>query len=327
MAQLKCLPGNQFVEIYPDQTMLEALLSAQIDHTHACGGNAQCSTCRVMIMEGIENCSAPTSAERSLAKRLKFPIHVRLACQTRVAGDVSVWRMVLDSDDVDVVDSQVNTNLTETQKFVSALFISVRGVSDFDEQNFPYDVVYIMSRYFFSMHKILSDYGAEISYAGNTTMAIFGTKETEEAVERSIWAGWEILQLVEGLNVRLEQLNYTPLQVSLGIHCGQALILPTEQNKQVAFGEVIDRANRIEAGNRRVNGKFLVSEPVAQKMAGVVVLGNNHTFISTGKNQEYQVFEVVDMAGQPPVKVNKEMMESSFSGKILNFMKRLTGGK
>jgi len=327
MAQLKCLPGNQLVEIFPDQTMLEALLSAHIDHTHACGGNAQCSTCRVMIVEGVENCSAPTGAERSLAKRLNFPVHVRLACQTKVTGDVSIWRMVIDSDDIDVVDSQVNTNLTETQQFVSALFISVRGVSDFDEQNFPYDVVYIMSRYFFSLHKILSEYGAEISYAGNTTMAIFGMRTTDQVVARSMWAGWQILQLVEGLNVRLEQLNYAPFQVSLGIHCGNALILPAEQNKRVAFGEVIDRANRIEAGNRKVNSKFLISEPIAQGMAGVAVLGNSHTFISTAKNQEYQVYEVIDMVGQPPMKIDREMMEVSFSAKILNFMKRLTGGK
>jgi adenylate cyclase len=328
MSQLKCLPGSQVVDSAPDQTILEALLMANIDHTHACGGNAQCSTCRVMIMQGVNNCTEPTFAERSLAKRLKFPVHVRLACQTKVTGDVSIWRMVLDSDDVDIVDGQVNTDLNDSQQFVSALFASVRGVSDFDEQNFPYDVVYIMSRYFYSLSKFLTDYGAQVSHAGNTTMAIFGAKDTPDiAIERSVWAGWEVLKLVEGLNVRLEQLGYRPLQVTLGINCGQALILPTDNQNKTAFGEVVDRANRIEAGNRRVGSKFLISAPVAEAMRGKLVLGSSYEFLYSEKEEKYQVFEVVDLLGTPPTKVDRGMMEASFSSKILGFMKRLTGGK
>ena len=327
MAQLKCLPGNQIVESAADQTILEALLSADIPHTHACGGHAQCSTCRVMIMSGVEHCSSATSAERSLAKRLNFPVHVRLACQTKVSGDATIWRMVIDSDDIDVVDSQVNTDLTDHQKFVSALFISVRGLSDFDEKNFPYDIVYIMSRYFFSLHKFLKDYGAEVSHAGNTTMAIFGIEDSELVVERSVWAGWELLQLVESLNVRLEQLGYRPLQATVGLHCGQALILPTTEKQRTAFGEVVDRASRIEAGNRKVGAKFLISEPILEQMQGKVAIGRTHNFLFSEKNQEYKVFEVIDVLGQPPAKVDKGMMEASFSSKILSFMKRLAGKK
>jgi len=327
MPQLKCLPENQIVETAPDQTILEALLSADIPHTNACGGNAQCSTCRVMIMGGVQHCSPATAVERSLAKRLNFPVHVRLACQTRVSGNATIWRMVIDSDDINVVDSQINTDLTDNQKFISALFISIRGLSDFDEKNFPYDIFYIMSRYFFSLNKVLTEYGGEVSHAGNTTMAIFGMKDSELAVERSLWAGWEVLQLVESLNVRLAQLGYRPLYATMGLNCGQALILPTTEKQQTAFGEVVDRASRIEAGNRRVGTRFLISEAVWEQLQGKVAIGKTHNFLYTEKNQEYQVFEVIDVLSQPPAKVDKRMLEASFSAKILGFMKRLAGKK
>ena len=45
---------NQTVDALPDDTILDATLRANIDHTSVCGGNASCSTCRVYIIEGME---------------------------------------------------------------------------------------------------------------------------------------------------------------------------------------------------------------------------------------------------------------------------------
>ena len=89
----------------------------------------------------------------------------------------------------------------------------------------------------------------------------------------------------------------------------------------------MDRASRIEAGNRKVGTKFLISEAVLEQMQDKVAIGKSHNFLFSAKNQEYQVFEVIDVLGQPPAKVDKGMMEASFSSKILSFMKRLAGKK
>jgi len=53
-----------------------------------CGGNGQCGTCVVEIVEGSENLSPRTEAENRKLKRK--PDSYRLACQTKVLGDVSV---------------------------------------------------------------------------------------------------------------------------------------------------------------------------------------------------------------------------------------------
>ncbi|MBE9053297.1 (2Fe-2S)-binding protein [Nostocales cyanobacterium LEGE 11386] len=53
-----------------------------------CGGNGQCGTCIVEIVEGIENLSPRTDVEQR--KFRKKPDNYRLACQTLVNGPVSV---------------------------------------------------------------------------------------------------------------------------------------------------------------------------------------------------------------------------------------------
>ena len=53
-----------------------------------CGGYGQCGTCVVDIVEGGQNLSPRTAAEEKLLR--KRPSSCRLACQTKVQGDVSV---------------------------------------------------------------------------------------------------------------------------------------------------------------------------------------------------------------------------------------------
>ncbi|MBD1846040.1 (2Fe-2S)-binding protein [Cyanobacteria bacterium FACHB-63] len=53
-----------------------------------CGGNGQCGTCIVEVIEGMENLSPRTAFEERKLK--KKPASYRLACQALVNGAVSV---------------------------------------------------------------------------------------------------------------------------------------------------------------------------------------------------------------------------------------------
>ncbi len=60
MLQIYYLPDQRLVEVGQDAvTILDASLAASIPHTHVCGGNGRCSTCRVFISEGLEHCTPP----------------------------------------------------------------------------------------------------------------------------------------------------------------------------------------------------------------------------------------------------------------------------
>src|SRR5439155_161135 len=71
--------------------------------THACGGHARCSTCRVAIVSGLENCQPRNENETLMAEKLHFPPELRLACQTCVTGAVTVRRLAIDQEDVELI--------------------------------------------------------------------------------------------------------------------------------------------------------------------------------------------------------------------------------
>ena len=52
------------IRVSQDSTILEATLKAKINHMHVCGGNARCSTCRVYVMEGLNNCLPRNEREK-----------------------------------------------------------------------------------------------------------------------------------------------------------------------------------------------------------------------------------------------------------------------
>src|SRR5262249_18599044 len=92
--------GDVAIEVPRSQTLLAASLNAGIPHMHECGGNARCSTCRVIVLENSANLAPRDAPELKLAQRLGFADQIRLACQTKVRGPVQVRRLILDSDDV-----------------------------------------------------------------------------------------------------------------------------------------------------------------------------------------------------------------------------------
>ncbi|MBI3812642.1 MAG: (2Fe-2S)-binding protein [Nitrospirae bacterium] len=84
-------PENKSGEISEGETVLEAAGRLGVELNHECGGVASCSTCRVRIGSG----GAPALSEmdvdeKEVLDREQLDGDYRLACQTRVKGDVTV---------------------------------------------------------------------------------------------------------------------------------------------------------------------------------------------------------------------------------------------
>jgi adenylate cyclase len=324
MSKINCLPDQRSVEINKSDTVLDALLANGVEHINICGGNAQCSTCRIMILEGGKHCSTPTNAEKALAKQLDFPVHVRLACQTRVTGDISIRRMVIDNEDIDILESQIATGAVSSDRNVALLFVTIRGITNFDEVNFHYDIVYIMSRYFHRVQKVTKRYGGIIpNVMGTKVMAVFGAEEnSSSAAERAVWAGLELLKAVEELNIFLKKLSYKPLNVSIGIHYGNAVLIPIDvnnSNMQTPLGDIASLVSHVEATNRKVGSNLLVSEPVYQQIKDKATINRNGSFSFDA--DEFKVFEVTKMQGIAPTVANVEEV-SPAPKRLMSFLKK-----
>jgi uncharacterized 2Fe-2S/4Fe-4S cluster protein (DUF4445 family) len=68
------------------KTMLAIAGELNVRVSHVCGGDGACGTCRIEVVDGWNNLSAPTPDETY--KELDAPY--RLSCQARLAGDVVV---------------------------------------------------------------------------------------------------------------------------------------------------------------------------------------------------------------------------------------------
>ena len=88
MPVIRYLPDERGVDARDNETILEVSLRAGIPFAHACGGNARCSTCRVMILDGLENCAPRTKREEALTAHLQFAPEMRLACQTKISEPI-----------------------------------------------------------------------------------------------------------------------------------------------------------------------------------------------------------------------------------------------
>jgi len=332
MSQIYCLPERRNVPIQENQTVLEALLAHDIPHAHACGGNAYCSTCRVMILEGIESCSAPTAVERSLNKKLEFPVHVRLACQTRVQGDIAIRRMVTDAQDLDIVERQSAEGAVGGKQQVALLMVGVRGDGTLDEDNFYYDLIYILSRYFLLARRVLRPFGGkEQASFGNDLLVKFSLDEGPEPALRAVWAALELQRELEGLNAHLHQLSYSPLRLTMGIHYGIGVVMGmglgrTQERAQHVVGRLVDEVQRIELAGRKTGSSLLLSESAWELVRDRVVSPRNFNVVFGGdRDRECRVFEVTAVQGEAPVVLAaEEPTESrSLTSRLAGFMKRL----
>jgi len=330
MPQIHYLPDDRAIEIDDDDLILEASLRAGIPHTHACGGSARCSTCRVLIVEGLEFCSPRTSPEEDIAKKLRLEPEIRLACQTQVAGgEVILRRLAIDSEDLESFNDEMAGKFIHSpvgqEKKIAILFADIRGFTAFAESLLPYDVIYILNRYFQKMGYAINRNGGMINnYMGDGFMALFGLENSEKAAEQAVRAGVDMLEELEKLNPYFETLYRHRLRIGIGIHCGWAVVgnLGAEQNQSItAIGDAVNLASRIEAANKQVGTSLLISQETYEEVKELAIVNQRVSVQIPGKSGEYPLYEVV---GMPPLPIQiEEISEVEKSSILQSFVNNL----
>ncbi len=302
MPHIYYLSDEREVETDTETTILQTSLQVDIPHTHACGGKARCSTCRVMILEGLEFCSPRTAKEQALSEGLRLGPTIRLACQTTVTGNVKLRRLVLDEEDADLT-SQLGANATPgyigEEKQVAILFADIRGSTAFAEALPPYDVIHMMNKYFLRMGQVISRHGGYIGdYRGDGLMALFGLEEPAGAALRSVEAGLEMFVEVEQLNSYLEATYETRFQIVIGVHYGEVVVGTvgcSNMEQVMAVGDSVNIASRIEDVNKEVGAKFLISEATYIQVKKHVRVNRSFPITLRGKSGEHTLYEVIGM--------------------------------
>jgi adenylate cyclase len=274
MTHLINFKGEKVVPVQEGQTILQASLAAAIPHYHACGGKGQCTTCRVLVLEGHEHLTTPTSYERAIRNVKQFPDNVRLACQSRVLGEgVEVQRLIRDETDrfIFIDDTEANRrSAMGVRRKLALFFIDIRNFTPFIEANLPFDVIHIMRRIFALFKNAIAQYDGEIiDTAGDGLYAVFGlNSKIKQAADSAVLAGLKILADLKIFNNTYMRpyFNHT-FEVGIGVHVGKVIVgnvgIGLSHNLTV-MGFPVNIAARLQAATKELNNSFVISEVAYQ---------------------------------------------------------------
>lgn len=299
MPRIEVLPEATAIEAQAEETILQALLRHDILQAHICGGKGRCSTCRVLILEGLPFCSPRTHREQRLAERLHFPPNIRLACQTHLSGSIRLRRLIIDDEDLECTDLTIlkdQAAIVGTEKGIFILFADIRGFTTFAETLLPYDVVHVLNRYFNRMGRVIRHYHGHINaYMGDGLMALFEAEDPAQGAAWAVQAGLAMLTEVERLQPYLQELFHRTFDIRIGLHYGKVVtgaFGAAEQRKETVIGDAVNVASRIEAANKQVGTRFLVSEAVYQFVQDKLEVGQRFEVNLPGKSQVHILYEV-----------------------------------
>lgn len=300
MPRVHYLPDNKTVVTDLTESILQASLRSGIPHTHVCGGHARCSTCRVLIVAGIEHCAPRNAQEQQMADQLHFSPDIRLACQTLVTGDVKLRRLILDASDVALTDQlrfQETRRLIGEERHVAILFADIRSFTAFAEKLPPYDVIHALNRYFYRMEEIIRNHHGYVdNYMGDGFMAIFGATDRKAAPLDAVLAGIEMLDAVKKLAPYYANIYGQGFRIGIGVHYGNVVlgsIGPPDRNRVTAIGDAVNFASRIEAANKVTGTSFLISDDTYNCVREHVEVNRFENIALPGRMHHCTLYEVI----------------------------------
>lgn len=309
------LPDEVELSAEAPRTLLDVSLAAGLPHTHACGGNARCSTCRVMVLEGQENLGPRNEPEARLCERYGFDPQIRLACQATVAGPgaIRLRRLVLDDEDQEIVAHQAQTaaglpvrSAAGEELAVAILFADIRDFTPFAEALPPYDVIHALNRFLRAAGREIAAEGGVIhSYMGDGIMALFGADRAPHAPLRAVRAGLGLLRAVdERVRPYMCGAYGRDFDIGVGVHYGEAVVGPVGGGPGggaiTAIGDAVNFASRIEGANKAAGTRLLISEETYHVVSDHVRTGRTTRVPIKGKNGKYLLYEVTGLQGNGP---------------------------
>ena len=267
-------PGNREVYVPLGFSVLEASRFARIPHASVCGGRGRCSTCRIRVVRGGESLPQASASEQRVLARVGAPPNVRLACQLRPTADVTV--MPLLPANADARDSFAQPSyLAGQEQNIAVLFADLRSFTGMAERKLPYDLVFILNRYFAVTGEAITRAGGRVDkFIGDGVMALFGVESGEaQGCHQAIAAAREIVAAVDALNRALVGELAEPLTIGIGIHAGPAVVGRMGYGDAfhlTAIGDTVNVASRLQDLCKQYSCQMVISDEVASQ-AGIEV--------------------------------------------------------
>ncbi|MCB2009064.1 MAG: adenylate/guanylate cyclase domain-containing protein [Geminicoccaceae bacterium] len=257
------------VSVPAGTSVLEASRIARLGHASVCGGRGRCSTCRVRVRQGKEFLPPPNERETRVLERLGAAADVRLACQLRPTGDIAVTRLMAATVRLDSALMQMNP-AQGVEREIAVLFADLRGFTQLSEGRMPFDVVFLLNRYFNVMGKAIEIEGGTVDkFIGDGIMALFGLNTSQrDAARQALAAARRMGDALATLNTEFEADLPRRLKMGIGIHFGPAIVGELGYGRATsitAIGDTVNVASRLEAATKELGAELIVSDELLRR--------------------------------------------------------------
>jgi adenylate cyclase len=296
-------PDGRFIEVTPGTSVLEASRIAGIPHASVCGGRGRCSTCRVRVRGEIHSVDPPSSSELRVLRRIGARPNIRLACMLRPRGAVEVTPLLpplaLAADGRRRVDF-----VQGSEREIAIIFADIRGFTALSEGRLPYDVVFVLNRYFAAMGRAVEAAGGRVDkFLGDGVMALFGIESgPQEGCREALAAARLMSQRLSELNLSLRAELDQPLRIGIGIHCGPVIVGEMGYGNAVAItaiGDAVNTASRLEDLTKTYDCELVISEETVER-AGLDLSDFSRYEIEIRGKREMLAVRTLERAGDLP---------------------------
>jgi adenylate cyclase len=280
-------PDGRLVEVTPGTSVLEASRIAGIPHASVCGGRGRCSTCRVRVRGEIHSIDPPSANELRVLRRIGARPNIRLACMLRPRGAVEVTPLLPPL--AVAADGRRRVDFVQgSEREIAILFADIRGFTALSEGRLPYDVVFVLNRYFAAMGRAVESAGGRVDkFIGDGVMALFGIESGARSGCREALAAARLMserlgELNESLGTELDQ----PLRIGIGIHCGPVIVGEMGYGNAVAItaiGDAVNTASRLENLTKTYDCELVVSEDTVRNAGLDLAVFPRHEIEIRGK--------------------------------------------
>ena len=211
---------------------------------------------------------APNAHELKAIERVGLDKDMRLACQLRPSGNLQVAPLLNPDNKLEGISSA--RALTGKEQETVILFVDVRQFTKIAEHKLPYDVVYILNKYYAVCGKIIEANGGRLDkFIGDGIMAIFdGDADIGTNCRNAMVAASRISENMKMLNSQMKLDFDEEMRFGMGIHAGEAIVGMMGYGQTVsetAVGDNVNVASRLEELTKTYKCQLVVSRLVADK--------------------------------------------------------------
>ncbi|GLH75115.1 adenylate/guanylate cyclase domain-containing protein [Bradyrhizobium sp. SSBR45G] len=216
--------GGTTVQAAVGPTLLEMIRSNDIPHRSECGGRARCGLCRIRVEEGAQALPPPGHAERVMLAGLKAPENVRLACQIRPEGPLTITPLVVGGGTL--AQPAEHADLQGERRTVCLVAIRVRAFPAIAADRLASDLVFLINEIFGAIGGAVEASAGRIDrFLGDGVLAVFGEQQGADQGCRAA------LQAIRAIDIAMDRVNDRiaaeigrPVELAMGAHVAETVV-------------------------------------------------------------------------------------------------------